>query len=43
VVPIKFSKRVPIFGIIVKAKAVEFNKLFGGHETFKASKGQLQR
>jgi hypothetical protein len=35
VIPIKFSKRVPIIGIILKAKAVEFNKLLGRHETFK--------
>jgi hypothetical protein len=34
---------VPIIGIILKAKAVEFNKLLSRHETFKASKGQLQR
>jgi hypothetical protein len=35
----KHSERVPIYGVLLKAKAVQFNKLLGRDETFKASDG----
>jgi hypothetical protein len=34
---------VPINGVILKAKAIQFNKLLGGHETFIFSNGWLWR
>jgi hypothetical protein len=37
----KRSERVPINGVILKAQAVQFNKLLSGDETFKVSDGWL--
>jgi hypothetical protein len=35
----KRSERAPINGVILKAQAVQFNKLLGGDETFEVSDG----
>jgi hypothetical protein len=39
----KCSEKVPINGVILKAQAVQFNKLLGGDETFKVPDGWLWR
>jgi hypothetical protein len=39
----KRSERVPTNGVILKAQAVQFNKLLGGDERFNVSDGCLWR
>jgi hypothetical protein len=39
----KHSERVPINGVILKAQAIQLNRLLSRDETFKASEGWLWR